>query len=117
MEFCVTAVSPTWQMHEFAKIANRRRRGSCWSGRLQSTDGDPRRADRVRGNAIRNTGIDDALRRGEAFKKAGADLLMLFPRNPEEMRHVHERLGGPIYYNVPHGGLSNLGLSLDEMAQ
>ncbi|MBG03252.1 MAG: carboxyvinyl-carboxyphosphonate phosphorylmutase [Rhodospirillaceae bacterium] len=69
-----------------------------------------------RTNGIRNTGMDDALRRGEAYKKAGADMLMLFPRNPEEVRHVHERLGGPFYYNVPHGGLSGFGLTLDEMA-
>jgi methylisocitrate lyase len=70
-----------------------------------------------RTNGIRNTGMDDALRRAEAYKKAGADLLMLFPRNPEEVRHVHERLGGPFYYNVPHGGLTRFGLSLEEMAQ
>jgi len=69
-----------------------------------------------RTNGIRNTGMDDALRRGEAYKKAGADMLMLFPRNPEEVRHVHERLGGPFYYNVPHGGLSGFGLTLEEMA-
>ena len=31
----------------------------------------------------------------EAYKKAGVDMLMLFSRNPEEVRHIHERLGGP----------------------
>ena len=46
-------------------------------------------------NGTRNTRIDDALHRGEAYKKAGVDMLMLFPRNPEEVRHIHERLGGP----------------------
>ncbi|MGE4218003.1 MAG: oxaloacetate decarboxylase [Alphaproteobacteria bacterium] len=70
-----------------------------------------------RTNAIRNTGMDDALRRAEAYRKAGADLLMLFPRNAEEVRYVHERLGGPFYYNVPHGGLSRFGLSIAEMGQ
>lgn len=43
----------------------------------------------------RNTGMDDRLRWGEAHKKTGADMLLLFPSNPEEVRHVHERLGGP----------------------
>ena len=47
-------------------------------------------------NGTRNTRIDDRLHRGEAYNKAGADMLMLFPRNPEEVRHIHERLGGPL---------------------
>ena len=46
-------------------------------------------------NSTRNTRIDDRLHPGEAYKKAGADMLMLFPRNPEEVRQIHERLGGP----------------------
>ena len=64
----------------------------------------------------RNTGMDDRLRWGEAHKKTGADMLLLFPSNPEEVRHVHERLGGPFWYNAPHGGLSGFGLTLDEIA-
>ena len=70
-----------------------------------------------RTNGIRTTSMDDALRRAEGYRKAGADLLMLFPRNPEEVRHVHERLGGPFWYNVPHGGVVRFGLSIAEMAQ
>ena len=48
-------------------------------------------------NGTRNTyrASTTALHRGEAYKKAGVDMLMLFPRNPEEVRHIHERLGGP----------------------
>ena len=37
---------------------------------------------------------------------------MLFPRNPEEVRYLYERLGESFYYNVQHGGLSDFRLLL-----
>tara|TARA_Y100001968_G_scaffold228633_1_gene211413 strand:+ start:155 stop:487 length:333 start_codon:yes stop_codon:yes gene_type:complete len=42
---------------------------------------------------------------------------MLFPRNPEEVRYLYERLGGSFYYNVQHGGLSDFRLLLEERSQ
>src|SRR5215813_9005305 len=50
----------------------------------------------ARTNARRLHGIDEALRRGEAFKKAGADMLFAFTRNAEELRIVGERLPPPL---------------------
>ena len=41
-------------------------------------------------------GLDEALRRGEAFKRAGADMLFIHTRNAEEMRIVGERLPPPL---------------------
>ena len=41
-----------------------------------------------RTNAVRVDGMDDALRRGEAMKKGGADMLFVYGRKPEEMRHI-----------------------------
>jgi methylisocitrate lyase len=46
----------------------------------------------ARTNARRLHGLDEALRRGEAFKKAGADMVFVFTRNAEEMRTVGERV-------------------------
>ena len=43
-----------------------------------------------RTNAIRVDGMDDALRRAEAMKKAGADMLFVWGRKPEEMRFIAE---------------------------
>ncbi|MGE4218544.1 MAG: oxaloacetate decarboxylase [Alphaproteobacteria bacterium] len=68
-----------------------------------------------RTNAIRSSNMDDALRRAEGYRKAGADLLMLFPRNPEEIRHVHERLGGPFMFLTPRGGVRMLGMTVEEL--
>jgi methylisocitrate lyase len=42
----------------------------------------------ARTNARRLHGLDEAMRRGEAFKKAGADMVFVFTRNAEEMRTV-----------------------------
>ena len=49
----------------------------------------------ARTNAQRVGGLDEAMRRGEAFKKAGADMLFVYTRNAEEMRIVGERLPLP----------------------
>jgi methylisocitrate lyase len=59
--------------------------------------------------------MDDALRRGEAYRKAGADLLLLSPRNAEEVRHVAEHLGGPLMLLLKPGGLANFDMSLEDM--
>src|SRR5499426_3680920 len=40
----------------------------------------------ARTNARRLSGLDEALRRGEAFKRAGADMIFVFTRTAEEMR-------------------------------
>src|SRR5437879_681662 len=51
----------------------------------------------ARTNAIRASDMDDALRRGEAYRRAGADLLLLsMAHKPEQLRAISERLGGPL---------------------
>ena len=69
----------------------------------------------ARSNGVRASDMDDALRRAEAYRKAGADVLLLSPRNPEEARHIGERLGPPLMHICRPGGLAALGLTLDEM--
>src|SRR5262245_27235349 len=50
----------------------------------------------ARTNARRVHDLDEALRRAEAFHKAGADMLFVHTRAPEEMRTVGERLPAPL---------------------
>jgi 2-methylisocitrate lyase-like PEP mutase family enzyme len=52
----------------------------------------------ARTNAARNPslGLDEALRRGEAFRKAGADMVLANARTPDQIRTIGEKLGGPL---------------------
>ena len=69
----------------------------------------------ARTNGIRSSDFDDALRRAAAYKAAGADVLMLSPRDADEVRAIADRLEPPFMQLVPAGGLGSLGVSLDEM--
>jgi len=69
-----------------------------------------------RTNAMRASTIDDALRRGEAYREAGADVVLLsMAHKPEQLRAIAERLGGPLMYLSGRGGLAGSGLTLEEL--
>lgn len=53
-------------------------------------------------------GLDEALKRGEAFAKAGADVLFIeSPQSPEEMERVGQTFKGkPLLANMVEGGLT-----------
>jgi len=69
-----------------------------------------------RTNAVRASTMDDALRRGEAYRKAGADVLLLsMAHTPEQLRLIGERLGGPLMYLSGRGGLAGLGMTLADL--
>ena len=70
----------------------------------------------ARTNAVRAADMDDALRRAEAYRAAGADLLLVMPRNPEQARLIGERLAPPLMYLIPAGGLGGLGLTIADLA-
>ena len=55
-----------------------------------------------RTNAARAEGLDPALRRAEAYRNAGADVILVLQKRPEEVRAIGERLGGPLMY-MPSG--------------
>jgi 2-methylisocitrate lyase-like PEP mutase family enzyme len=67
-------------------------------------------------------GIDEALRRGEAFEKAGADVVFIeAPESVEEMQMINDRIGRPTLANMVSGGrtpvlpsaeLENLGFAI-----
>jgi methylisocitrate lyase len=70
----------------------------------------------ARTNARRVGGLDEALRRSEAFHKAGADMIFCYTRNAEEMRKVGERLPPPLMMFAPPDGFSTFGLSQGDCA-
>src|SRR5215475_11146392 len=70
----------------------------------------------ARTNARRVYDLDEALRRAEAFHKAGADMLFVHTRNAEEMRTVGERLPPPLMTFVPADGFSEFLYSPNDLA-
>ena len=70
----------------------------------------------ARTNAMRASTMDDALRRGEAYKEAGADVVLLsMAHKPEQLRAIAERLGGPLMYLTGRNGLAGLGMTLADL--
>ena len=70
----------------------------------------------ARTNAMRASTMNDALRRGETYREAGADVLLLsMARTPEQLRAIAERLGGPLMYLAGRGGLAGLGMTLEDL--
>jgi methylisocitrate lyase len=68
-----------------------------------------------RSNAARHS-MDEALSRAEAYRKAGADMILSFPTSPEQMRILGERLGPPLVFMIGPGmGTAGLGVSFAEM--
>jgi methylisocitrate lyase len=70
----------------------------------------------ARTNARRAGGLDEALRRAEAFHKAGADMLFCYSRDPEELRIIGERLPAPLMMFAPPDGFSTFALKERDLA-
>jgi len=71
----------------------------------------------ARTNALRGPeGLDEALRRAEAFRAAGADMLLLLPKTPEDARAVGERIEGPLFYMTGGWDLAGIGMTPSELA-
>src|SRR5437660_9223478 len=69
----------------------------------------------ARTNAMRASTMDDALRRGEAYRNAGADVVLLsMAHTPEQLRAIAERLDGPLMYLTGRGGLPGTGRTLQD---
>lgn len=69
----------------------------------------------ARTNAVRQVGMDDAIARGRAYREAGADVIYITPRNPEEAREIARRLPAPFMFSYESGEKPGAGLSLDEL--
>ncbi len=68
----------------------------------------------ARTNAARSEGIDEALRRGEAMHKAGADVLLVLPGRPDDIRIIAERLPPPLMFMMSGARLTSSGLTMRE---
>jgi 2-methylisocitrate lyase-like PEP mutase family enzyme len=71
----------------------------------------------ARTNAVRQTGLDDAVCRGLAYREAGADMLYIAPRTPGEARAIAERLPPPFMFSYEGGEGAGAGLSRDELGK
>ena len=71
----------------------------------------------ARTNARRISTLDEALRRAEAFKTAGADMLFVHTRNADEIRTVAERLPPPLMTFAPVDGFAAFPYSAAELAK
>jgi methylisocitrate lyase len=77
---------------------------------------DPNLVIIARTNARRVGGLDEAMRRAEAFHKAGADMLFCYTRSAEELRIVGERLPPPLMMFAPPDGFGTFALSERDLA-
>lgn len=69
----------------------------------------------ARTNAVRQTGMEDALRRARAYKAAGADVIYIGARTPEEARRIAAELPPPFMFSLPGHGATAAGLPLAEL--
>ncbi|MGI4939462.1 MAG: isocitrate lyase/PEP mutase family protein [Janthinobacterium lividum] len=70
----------------------------------------------ARTNALRTHDLDEALRRGEAYARAGADVLFVLARRPEDLRAISERLPRPLMYMTPASGLPGARMTVEDLA-
>jgi 2-methylisocitrate lyase-like PEP mutase family enzyme len=69
----------------------------------------------ARTNGVRSSSMDDALRRAEAYRKAGADVIYISPRTPEEAHAIAKRLPGPFMFSVPGEDVHKFGVPVAEL--
>jgi 2-methylisocitrate lyase-like PEP mutase family enzyme len=71
----------------------------------------------ARTDAARRGKVDEALQRCEAYRAAGADVLLPAPgfTDPEVISAMAERLGPPLMFLTPPGGLAEVGMTLEEL--
>lgn len=70
----------------------------------------------ARTNAARTDGIEAAVRKAEAFHKAGADMLFVHTRSEKDIRFVGERLPAPLMIFAPEDGFAGFPLTRTDMA-
>ena len=69
----------------------------------------------ARTNGVRASSMDDALRRLEAYREAGADVLLPLPFTAEDVRFIGERLEGPLMLLLRPGGLAGMDMTPADM--
>lgn len=57
----------------------------------------------ARTDTMKTHGYEEAIRRANAYKSAGADIVYVFPNNIEETRRAPSEIEAPVVYGVSHG--------------
>jgi len=71
----------------------------------------------ARTDAREPLGLDEAIRRGKAYKEAGADLIFIeAPRSAEELKRIAEEVPGPLVVNNIEGGKTPV-MPLEELRE
>lgn len=66
---------------------------------------DPDFVINARTDAIAVAGVEEAIRRGNAFAKAGADLIFVeAPTDPDDIKRVIQSIDAPVSINMAYGG-------------
>jgi 2-methylisocitrate lyase-like PEP mutase family enzyme len=65
----------------------------------------------ARTNATRMHGLDDALQRAEAYRAAGADMLLVLAKTPDQVETIGKRMGGPLVLLASGDARSATGLT------
>ena len=71
----------------------------------------------ARTNAARNESLDEAVRRGEAYRRAGADMLLILQKSPDQAEFIGKRLGPGLVYMAVGESLSSLSIRQDELVK
>jgi len=71
----------------------------------------------ARTNAARTDSLDEALRRGKALARAGADVLFVLAQEAAQLRIIGERLPRPLMHMTSSSGLAGMALSLSELGR
>jgi 2-methylisocitrate lyase-like PEP mutase family enzyme len=70
----------------------------------------------ARTNAIRNTGMADAIERAQAYSQAGADMIFAPLRTPEEARTFAGEMDCPLMFMTGAGGLQKWSMTANDLA-
>ena len=68
-----------------------------------------------RTNALRSSTMDEALRRAELYRNAGADMLFITAHKAEHFRHLGERLAPPLVTLTTNAQLKKMGLTKQDL--
>ncbi len=69
-----------------------------------------------RTNAIRNTGLADAIERAQAYREAGADIIFALPRTEEEITAFAQAMDCPLMFMTGSGRLQNSKKTVSDLA-
>lgn len=71
----------------------------------------------ARTNATRMHGLEEALKRAAAYRAAGADMLLVLAKTPDQVRVIGERMGGPLVLLASGDAVRATGLTKPELGK